>query len=75
MPEKLRCLIGCTQNPRQLAKTEVNQDKRFSSDEWVNHPIFNLLSQQYLLATKHLKSLLDTHNTPGADVHPFRFKP
>lgn len=34
-------------------------DKRFSSDEWVNNPFFNLLSQQYLLANEHLTSLLE----------------
>ena len=32
-------------------------DKRFSSEEWVNNPFFNLLSQQYLLASEHLNSL------------------
>ncbi|MGQ3892524.1 PHA/PHB synthase family protein [Legionella sp. CNM-4043-24] len=35
------------------------EDKRFSSDEWVNNPFFNLLSQQYLLANEHLTSLLE----------------
>ncbi len=34
-------------------------DKRFSSEEWVNNPFFNLLSQQYLLASEHLSSLLE----------------
>lgn len=34
-------------------------DKRFSSDEWVNNPFFNLLSQQYLLASEHMNSLLE----------------
>lgn len=34
-------------------------DKRFSSKEWVNNPFFNLLSQQYLLASEHLNSLLN----------------
>ncbi len=34
-------------------------DKRFNSEEWVNNPFFNLLSQQYLLATEHLNSLLE----------------
>ena len=35
-------------------------DKRFNSEEWANNPFFNLLSQQYLLASQHLKSLLDS---------------
>jgi len=34
-------------------------DKRFSSDEWVNNPFFNLLSQQYLLASEHMNCLLE----------------
>ncbi|WED43218.1 PHA/PHB synthase family protein [Legionella cardiaca] len=32
-------------------------DRRFSGDEWVNNPFFNLLSQHYLLASEHLNSL------------------
>ena len=40
-------------------KTKPIYDKRFSSDEWVNNPFFNSLSQQYLLASEHLNSLLE----------------
>ena len=39
-------------------RTKPTTDKRFSSEEWVNNPFFNLLSQQYLLASEHLNSLL-----------------
>ncbi|MCE3045297.1 alpha/beta hydrolase [Legionella sp. 16cNR16C] len=35
------------------------EDKRFSSEEWVNNPFFNLLSQHYLLASEHMNSLLE----------------
>lgn len=35
------------------------EDRRFSSEEWVNNPFFNLLSQHYLLASEHLNSLLE----------------
>lgn len=35
-------------------------DKRFSSEEWINNPFFNLLSQHYLLANEHLNSLLES---------------
>lgn len=35
------------------------QDKRFISEEWVNHPFFNLLSQHYLLASEHLNALFE----------------
>jgi polyhydroxyalkanoate synthase len=34
------------------------QEKRFANEQWVNNPFFNLLSQHYLLARKHLQSLL-----------------
>lgn len=40
-------------------KAKPIRDKRFSSEEWVNNPFFNLLSQQYLLASEHLNSLLE----------------
>lgn len=36
------------------------QDHRFNSDEWVNNPLFNLMSQQYLLASQHVNSLVDS---------------
>lgn len=34
-------------------------DKRFSAEEWVNNPFFNLLGQHYLLAKEHINSLLE----------------
>lgn len=34
-------------------------DKRFSSEEWLNNPFFNLLGQHYLLAREHTNSLLE----------------
>lgn len=34
-------------------------DHRFSGDDWLNNPFFNLLSQHYLLATEHMNSLLE----------------
>lgn len=40
-------------------KIKPANDKRFNSEEWVNNPFFNLLSQQYLLASEHLSSLLE----------------
>ena len=35
------------------------KDQRFSGDDWLHNPFFNLLSQQYLLASEHLNSLLE----------------
>src|SRR5204862_2326041 len=34
-------------------------DRRFSSDEWLNNPFFNFMSQHYLLASEHMNSLLE----------------
>jgi polyhydroxyalkanoate synthase subunit PhaC len=34
-------------------------DRRFSSEEWVDNPFFNFMSQHYLLASEHVNSLLE----------------
>lgn len=34
-------------------------DHRFSSEDWLNNPFFNLLSQHYLLASEHMNALLE----------------
>ncbi|CEG58714.1 PHA/PHB synthase family protein [Legionella fallonii] len=34
-------------------------DSRFSGDDWLHNPFFNLLSQQYILASEHFSSLLE----------------
>ncbi len=34
-------------------------DRRFSSDEWINNPFFNFMSQHYLLASEHMSSLIE----------------
>ncbi len=39
-------------------RPKASTDKRFLSEEWVNNPLFNLLCQQYLLASEHFNSLL-----------------
>lgn len=36
-----------------------SEDKRFANVHWFNNPYFNMLSQQYLLITKHIKTLID----------------
>ena len=40
-------------------KVSPISDKRFSADEWVNTPFYNILSQHYLLAREHINSLLE----------------
>lgn len=37
-------------------------DPRFTSDEWIKNPFFNMLSQQYLLACEHAEVLLEQLN-------------
>lgn len=39
-------------------KPVPTNDHRFSSEDWLNNPFFNLLSQQYLLAVQHLNTLI-----------------
>lgn len=34
-------------------------DRRFSSEEWLNNPFFNLMSQHYVLASEHMNALLE----------------
>ncbi len=34
-------------------------DRRFSGEEWLNNPFFNLMSQHYLLASEHMNSMLE----------------
>ncbi|KGP63228.1 poly(3-hydroxyalkanoate) synthetase [Legionella norrlandica] len=34
-------------------------DQRFSGEDWLHNPFFNLLSQHYLLANEHMNSLLE----------------
>ena len=34
-------------------------DKRFTSEAWTSHPLFNFISQSYLLLSKHTKQVID----------------
>lgn len=69
-PEQLwQMQLAYWQDAMSLAQEQFNhwlegkpmpiEDRRFSSDEWVNNPFFNLLSQHYLLASEHLNSLIE----------------
>lgn len=35
------------------------EDRRFSHESWNMHPFFHLLSQHYLIASKHIQDLID----------------
>ena len=39
-------------------KAKPINDKRFNNEAWINNPVFNLLSQHYLLASEHFNLLL-----------------
>lgn len=69
-PEKLwQMIIAYWKDAIGLLQDQLNHwlegksmpitDKRFSSEEWVNNPFFNLLSQQYLLANEHINALFE----------------
>ncbi len=54
--------VGLLQEQFELmleGKIKPIHDKRFNSEEWTNNPFFNMLSQQYLLASEHFNSLLE----------------
>lgn len=38
---------------------ELSEDRRFSAEEWSNHPFFQLISQHYILLEKHLLNLFN----------------
>ncbi|MDI1351341.1 MAG: class I poly(R)-hydroxyalkanoic acid synthase [bacterium] len=69
-PEKVwETQILYWQEAMNLAQTQFNywlqgkpmpiEDRRFSNEEWLNNPFFNILSQQYVLASVHMNSLLE----------------
>lgn len=35
------------------------QDNRFTTEEWINNPFFNVLSHHYLIASQHMTHLLE----------------
>jgi polyhydroxyalkanoate synthase len=44
------------------------KDHRFNSEDWLNNPFFNLLSQHYLLASEHMNSLFEHMEYPDKNV-------
>ncbi|CDZ75858.1 Poly-beta-hydroxybutyrate polymerase [Legionella massiliensis] len=69
-PEEVwRMQMAYWQDAFSLAQEQMNHwlegkpmpisDRRFSSEEWVNNPFFNFMSQHYLLASEHMNSLLE----------------
>ncbi|MFC3908984.1 PHA/PHB synthase family protein [Legionella dresdenensis] len=69
-PEKVwQMQIAYMQDAMSLAQEQLGywlegkpmpiDDRRFSGEEWLNNPFFNLLSQHYLLASEHMNALLE----------------
>lgn len=61
--------IAYWEQAMNLAHTQFNhwlegkslpmEDRRFSSEEWLNNPFYNLMSHQYVLASEHMGELLE----------------
>lgn len=50
--------LAQTQWDHWLAGTPIPiTDARFNTEDWLQNPLFNLLSQQYLLASQHMNNL------------------
>lgn len=69
-PEKVwKMQLAYWEDAMNLAQTQFSHwmqgtsmpiaDNRFKGEQWHNNPFFNLLSQQYLLASEHLNALLN----------------
>lgn len=69
-PEKLWELqFAYWQDVLNLAQNQFNhwlegtsmpiEDARFNSEDWLNNPFFNMLSQHYLLASEHMNTLFE----------------
>lgn len=70
-PEKVwEMQVNYWQDAMTLAQTQFTHwlegkpvpisDHRFNSEEWLNNPFFNLLSQHYILANEHMNALLES---------------
>jgi polyhydroxyalkanoate synthase len=77
-PEKaLEMQLAYWEQAMSLAQNQFNhwlqgkplpmEDRRFNAEEWLNNPFFNLMSHQYLLASEHMKNLLEhmEHDDPS----------
>lgn len=61
--------LAQTQFTHWLAGTSMPiSDSRFNSEDWLHNPFFNLLSQQYLLASEHMNSLFSEMEYPDKNL-------
>ena len=70
-PEKTwEMQLSYWENAINLAQVQFNhwlkgkplpiEDRRFTGEDWLNNPFYNLLSHQYVLASEHVGTLLKT---------------
>lgn len=78
-PEKLwQMQLAYWEDAMKLAQTQFTHwlegtsmpitDSRFSSEDWLHNPFFNLLSQQYLLASEHMNRLFAQMEYPDKNL-------
>lgn len=78
-PEKLwQMQLDYWEDAMNLAQTQFTHwlsgtsmpisDSRFNSKDWLHNPFFNLLSQQYLLASEHMNSLFSEMEYPDKNL-------
>ncbi len=58
--QEAMALVGEQMHLWSEGQTSPSQDKRFSHQQWETSPFFYLLWQQYLLAAKHIKELVNS---------------
>lgn len=74
-PEKIWLMqLAYWEDAMKLAQTQFNHwlegtsmpinDSRFNAEDWLHNPFFNLLSQQYLLASEHMNNLFENMEYP-----------
>mgnify|MGYP000609025849 CR=1 FL=1 len=78
-PEKLwQMQLAYWEDAMKLAQTQFTHwlegtsmpiaDPRFSGEDWLHNPFFNMLSQQYLLASEHMNALFEKMDYPDKNL-------
>lgn len=78
-PEKIWLMqLAYWEDAMKLAQTQFTHwlegtsmpidDPRFHGEDWLNNPFFNLLSQQYLLASEHMNALFENMDYPDKNL-------
>lgn len=78
-PEKIwEMQMAYWEDAMKLAQTQFSHwlegtsmpitDSRFSGEDWLHNPFFNMLSQQYLLASEHMNTLFEKMEYPDKNL-------